>query len=302
MLNNLGTIAYFAGRWNEALDLYRQAVAAWDQAGDTRSVSMASFNIGEILSAQGRLEEAEPLLREAERASRAAGGASDIAESMMETALLDARRGNVERALAQLERGPAPARGERQPYGDAARRRAPGRGAPAGRRVRPRCGARRAHARARDRRRGQARSCVPVLNRVLGQAHLLAGRLDAAREALELAIAEANRVEHRYEEALALAALSRARRAPRARRARAGMRSSSSSASSPCPPAGSQPDQRRREARSAASLARSPRLASPRASGRKPALPSVVRPRGVRDERHPERDAWRCRPSPASDS
>ena len=54
----------------------------------------------------------------------------------------------------------------------------------------------------------------PVLNRVLGQAHLLAGRLDAAREALELAIAEANHVEHRYEEALALAALIRLGDAP----------------------------------------------------------------------------------------
>src|SRR5580765_6774823 len=49
----------------------------------------------------------------------------------------------------------------------------------------------------------------PVLNRVLGEAHLLAGRIDAAREALEVAIAEASRVEHRYEEALALAALRR---------------------------------------------------------------------------------------------
>ena len=96
----------------------------------------------------------------------------------------------------------------------------------------------------------------PVLNRVLGQAHLLAGRLDAAREALELAIAEANRVEHRYEEALALAALSRigerlergvlaprcALRAARHRRL-AGA-------------AGSQPDSGGREARSWASLPR----------------------------------------------
>jgi hypothetical protein len=53
-----------------------------------------------------------------------------------------------------------------------------------------------------------------VLNRVLGQAHLLAGRLDDARAALETAIAEANRVEHRYEEALALAAMARLGDAP----------------------------------------------------------------------------------------
>ena len=81
MLNNLGTSAYFAGRWNEALALYRQALEAWERAGDTRSVSLAAFNVGEILSAQGRLDEAEPLLRDAERACRASGEATDVAES-----------------------------------------------------------------------------------------------------------------------------------------------------------------------------------------------------------------------------
>ncbi len=103
MLNNLGTIAYYAGRWDEALALYGKALAAWDRAGDTKSLSMASFNIGEILSAQGKLEEAEPLLREAERSSRAAGGATDIAESLLETGLLYARRGDGARALSSLE-------------------------------------------------------------------------------------------------------------------------------------------------------------------------------------------------------
>ena len=208
MLNNLGSIAYYAGRWNEALDLYRQAVAAWEQAGDTRSVSTASFNIGEILSAQGRLEEAEPLLREAERASRAAGGASDIAESMMETALLDARRGNVERAIAQLEeaRRLLEESGNRTAtlLADARLAETLQLGGEYDR-------AAELAARTLEHAAGDEGSSLirPVLNRVLGQAHLLAGRLDAAREALELAIAEANRVEHRYEEALALAALSR---------------------------------------------------------------------------------------------
>jgi class 3 adenylate cyclase/tetratricopeptide (TPR) repeat protein len=208
VLNNLGASAYFEGRWNEALDLYRQALAAWDQAGDTRSVSMAAFNIGEILSAQGRLEEAEPLLREAERASRAAGGATDIAESMMETALLDARRGNVERALAQLTeaRRLLEASGDRSAtlLADARTAETLGLGGEYDRAVE-------LAARTLERAAGDEGSALvrPVLNRVLGHAHLLAGRLDAAREALELAIAEANRVEHRYEEALALAALSR---------------------------------------------------------------------------------------------
>ena len=73
VLNNLGLAAYYAGRWDDAVALYRQALEAWDRAGDTQSVSMAAFNIGEILSAQGHLDEAEPLLRDAERASRAGG-------------------------------------------------------------------------------------------------------------------------------------------------------------------------------------------------------------------------------------
>ncbi len=168
---------------------------------------MATFNIGEILSAQGRLDEAEPLLREAERSSRATGGAADIAESMMETALLDARRGNIERALAQLEE----ARRLHESSGnrsatllvDARVAEALELGGDHDRAVEI---AAQALARAAD---DESSALVrPVLNRVLGQAHLLAGRLDDARAALELAIAEASRFEHRYEEALALAALS----------------------------------------------------------------------------------------------
>jgi class 3 adenylate cyclase/tetratricopeptide (TPR) repeat protein len=208
VLNNLGTIAYFEGRWNEALELYRQALAVWDQAGDTRSVSMASFNIGEILSAQGRLDEAEPLLREAERSSRATGGASDIAESMMETALLDARRGNVERALAQLEE----ARRLLEESGNrSATLLADARAAEALQLGGEYDRAAELAARTLERAAADEGSALvrPVLNRVLGQAHLLAGRLDDARGALELAIEEANRVEHRYEEALALAAMTR---------------------------------------------------------------------------------------------
>ena len=239
VLNNLGTIAYFGGRWDEALELYGQARAAWEQAGDTRSVSMASFNIGEILSAQGRLDEAEPLLREAERASRAAGGTTDIAESIIETALLEARRGNIARALERLEDARRLLERDRRSGCDAARRRTHRRGARTGGRARPRrrAGGEDAGARA-ARTRGGERPLRPVLNRVLGQAHLLAGRVERAREALERAIAEA----------IASSTATR-RRSPsqrsagstasRARRPSAGMPCSRSSASSRCLPASS---------------------------------------------------------------
>ncbi len=282
VLNNLGAIAYFAGRWNDALELYREALAAWEQAGDTRSVSMATFNIGEILSAQGRLDEAEPLLRQAERSSRAAGGASDIAESMLETALLDARRGNVERALAQLaEARRLLAEGGNDSaalLADAREAEALGLGGDYDRAAEL---AAMALARAID---DEGSALVrPVLHRVLGQAHLLAGRLDDARAALELAIAEANRVEHRYEEALALASLSRLADAP-GMRPHAATRSSSSSASSPCRGAGGA-GASGREARSGLP----PESPSPRASGRTRAGRRCVG-RRVRDVRHPERD------------
>ena len=226
---------------------------------------MASFNIGEILSAQGRLDEAEPLLREAERSSRAAGGAADIAESMMETALLDARRGNVERALAQLEE----ARRLHESSGnrsatllvDARVAEALELGGDYDR-------AAEIAARTLERAADDEDSALvrPVLNRVLGQAHLLAGRLEAAREALELAIAEANSVEHRYEEALALAALSGLADAPSEAAARRDA-SSSSSASSRCRPPGQARSSGGREAR-AGPPSRVEWPSSPRAWGR----------------------------------
>ncbi|MFN0154549.1 MAG: adenylate/guanylate cyclase domain-containing protein, partial [Gaiella sp.] len=203
VLNNLGLAAYYAGRWDEAVDLYRQALDAWARAGDTQSVSMAAFNVGEILSAQGHLDEAEPLLRDAERASRAGGSPTDVAECSTETALLEARRGKTTEALATL---------------DAARQAFQGAGDSSAALL---VDARASEVLLLGARYNSAASLaeetlarvttveggalvLPTLHRILGRAYLAAGRNEAARAAFEAAIGEAERVEHRYEEALAL--------------------------------------------------------------------------------------------------
>jgi hypothetical protein len=62
--NNLGIEAYFAGRWDEASELYRRSGALSGRVGDVVNVTRAENNEGEILSDQGKLEEAEtPLPR-----------------------------------------------------------------------------------------------------------------------------------------------------------------------------------------------------------------------------------------------
>ncbi len=203
VLNNLGLAAYYAGRWDDAVDLYRQALETWDRAGDTRSVSMAAFNIGEILSAQGHLDDAEPLLRSAERASRAGGSATDVAECSVETALLEARRGNAAQALETL----AEARLAFQHAGDSSAvllvdARVSEVLVLGGRPDEAVLLASEALGRATTVEGGAL--VLPTLHRVLGQACLVLDRREEARAAFGSALVEAERVEHRYEEALAL--------------------------------------------------------------------------------------------------
>jgi tetratricopeptide (TPR) repeat protein len=61
----MGGFAYRAGRWDEAVDLYRRGAEASARAGDVNYGAFADCNVGEVLSDQGRLDEAEPLLRRA---------------------------------------------------------------------------------------------------------------------------------------------------------------------------------------------------------------------------------------------
>jgi tetratricopeptide (TPR) repeat protein len=212
LLNNLGIVAYYAGNWGDALRSYEQAREAWEQAGDRWAATFATSNIAEVLSGQGRLDEAEPLIREILRVSQAAGTRSRVATALMELGKLEARRGSIQDALARLR----DARALFAELGEeAAAQELDARIAEAlvlgGDAERATALARPALERATSTDAGSL--IVPVLERVIGLAHLVAGRLVPARAALERSVAAAETVGSNYDVALALDALAHAGRA-----------------------------------------------------------------------------------------
>jgi class 3 adenylate cyclase/tetratricopeptide (TPR) repeat protein len=72
VLNYHGAMAYWEGRWSDAVDLYERGRQRAERAGDAVGAAIASVNIAEVLSDQGRLDEAEGPAREALRVFRAA--------------------------------------------------------------------------------------------------------------------------------------------------------------------------------------------------------------------------------------
>ncbi len=98
VLNELGADAYFEGRWNEALDLYRRSTDARRKTGDEVNAAHGTHNVAEILSDQGHLEEAEALFRDVLRIWRAAGFRLGIAFATSNLGRVAARAGGHEEA------------------------------------------------------------------------------------------------------------------------------------------------------------------------------------------------------------
>jgi class 3 adenylate cyclase/tetratricopeptide (TPR) repeat protein len=103
VLNNLGGFAYWQGRWSEAIELYQQAGACWERAGDAAGAAETDANVGEILSDQGHLEEAEQHLRRARRVWSSTGHREGAAFANMLLGRLAVRAGQAEEGIAMLK-------------------------------------------------------------------------------------------------------------------------------------------------------------------------------------------------------
>jgi tetratricopeptide (TPR) repeat protein len=101
-LNNLGAVAYWAGDWDTAIDLYGQAAESARQCGGLADAAMFEANIAEVYVNQRRLDEAERLLHSSMRLSRAAGSEGQRAFETLQLGRIATARGHNADAIALL--------------------------------------------------------------------------------------------------------------------------------------------------------------------------------------------------------
>jgi tetratricopeptide (TPR) repeat protein len=105
VLNNLGMFAYYAGRWDDAVALYRHGAEASTSAGNINSAAFGDVNMGEVRSDQGRAEEARARLERALEIWRGTGHQLGVAYAIALLGRLEARSGHDGRALERLADG-----------------------------------------------------------------------------------------------------------------------------------------------------------------------------------------------------
>ncbi len=95
---NLGTLAYFAGRWTEAAEWYRTAREVAIEVGKDFGAAETGVNLAELLLNQGDITAAEVLLADALRVLRASGAAPFIAQGEVQLARALMLRGELSAA------------------------------------------------------------------------------------------------------------------------------------------------------------------------------------------------------------
>ncbi len=103
VLNNLGGIAYWDDRWDEAVNLYSRAAECAERAGRPAQRAFTDCNVGEILSDQGDLDGAEVQLLQARRVWSATGERQAVAYVNALLGRLAVRRGQYGEGLTMLE-------------------------------------------------------------------------------------------------------------------------------------------------------------------------------------------------------
>jgi class 3 adenylate cyclase/tetratricopeptide (TPR) repeat protein len=103
VMNNEGGYAYFAGKWDDAVDWYRRSQEASKRAGNVIDAAYVRANIAEVMIGQRRFEEAAIELEESHRVLRAAGALPYLGFVELQLARLDIELGRSETAIAGLE-------------------------------------------------------------------------------------------------------------------------------------------------------------------------------------------------------
>jgi class 3 adenylate cyclase/predicted ATPase len=103
-VGNQGGVAYWLGRWDEAIDCYRRAEQAYSKLGNVVEAAIAKSNAGELLVSRGECDAAAPLLADAVRTHRAVGHIDGALFDEIQVGRLAKAVGDLDRAITILTR------------------------------------------------------------------------------------------------------------------------------------------------------------------------------------------------------
>ena len=92
---NLGGFAYYAGRWDEAVESFAAGRAAAQEVGDVVGAAIVALSLGEVLASQRRFDDADTVLTDAVRVLRVSGVPAFAAYGEVHRARVLLGRGDV---------------------------------------------------------------------------------------------------------------------------------------------------------------------------------------------------------------